>query len=232
MGLPAFQTGRGKQSSNRATVLHAQNHMFKLPISEQFEHVACTASDPKGTFPASFRPGEARVSPFPQHQTGGRPRTARETMETRKRTRNTTNRICAIDDAVPATPLNPRAAAISATIRNVSAQPSMAFSFHDLTTLHERNAKGHVWFQNDGGILQNRNQCIAANIRMLRSCASGMPFQDMGNLRNLRMAQSASLAMATSSTACTRACSGLASSFKRNALRLGPRSCRLFPPSA
>lgn len=106
-------------------------------------------------------------------------------MDTRKSTRKTTNRICAIDDAVPATPLNPRAAATSATIRNVSAHPSMAFSFHDLTMLHERNAVSHIWFQNGGANLKSQSQCMPTYKGMLRSFTCETPFLDMGNVRNL-----------------------------------------------
>src|SRR5690349_17171582 len=47
------------------------------------------------------------------------------TRLTRNKMRNTTNKTCAIDAAVLASPKKPRAPAISATIRNVSAQPNM-----------------------------------------------------------------------------------------------------------
>src|SRR5262245_21352435 len=61
---------------------------------------------------------------------------------TRNRARNTTNRICAMLEAVAATPPNPKIAAIIAITRNVSAQFSIAH--HCLVRSHSGTTSGNA----------------------------------------------------------------------------------------
>src|SRR3954451_23918063 len=74
-------------------------------------------------------PGEVLSSSLPetpvQGTVGERPRTRPTMAEITNRTIATKKMILAISTAVPATPPNPSTAAISATTRKVSAQPSM-----------------------------------------------------------------------------------------------------------
>jgi hypothetical protein len=81
---------------------------------------------------AATRKGDSRII---LHQTrsaysGGLPRIAREIIAMMNSAINTKNRICAIPADVPAIPPNPKAAAISAITKNVTAQPSIMLSFH------------------------------------------------------------------------------------------------------
>jgi hypothetical protein len=65
----------------------------------------------------AVQPQTGRFAGVAAHTTGGR---RPEMNEIKKRIRNKTKQTCAIQAAVPATPLKPRAAAMTAMIRNVT----------------------------------------------------------------------------------------------------------------
>ena len=71
---------------------------------------------------------------------GRRPDTRCQTKEIRNRIRKMTNRICAIDTALPAIPPKPNAAATIAMIKKVIAQPSMTISPQKLLAASGREA--------------------------------------------------------------------------------------------
>lgn len=76
------------------------------------------------------------------YQTGGWPLTARATIARMKRAKNTKNKICAIPAEAEAIPPKPNTPATIATIKNVSAHPSMSVSFAvSLTRQRDGTAK-------------------------------------------------------------------------------------------